>query len=194
MIVKICGITNPEDALAAVEGGAAALGFNFYPGSPRYISPEDAAHLLETLPAGVWKVGVFVDEPRKRVEQIAARLGLDIAQLHGRETPAEYPQGVRVWKAVRVAGEFKLPDWENSPAEALLIDGPASGQTFDWALAAGSVAKIVLAGGLDSGNVKAAIERARPWGVDVCSRIESAPGRKDHVKMAKFLKAALEAA
>lgn len=194
MIVKICGITNREDALAAVEGGAAALGFNFFPRSPRYISPEDAAPLLETVTSGVWKVGVFVDEPRERVAEMAARLGLDIAQLHGRETPAEYPQGVRVWKAVRVAGEFKLSDWENSPAEALLIDGPASGHTFDWALAAGSAAKIVLAGGLDSDNVKAAIERVRPWGVDVCSRIESAPGRKDHVKMAKFLKAALEAA
>lgn len=189
MMVKICGITNREDALAAVEGGAAALGFNFYPPSPRYIAPEQAAGMIAALPPGVWKVGVFVDEPAECVAETARRLGLDIAQLHGAETPDQYPPGVRVWKAFRVRGS--APDWSGCPAEAVLLDGPASGHSFDWTLAAAAGRRVILAGGLDADNVRQAIETVRPWGVDACSRIESEPGRKDPVKMAQFLKAAL---
>lgn len=195
MIVKICGITNLEDALAAVEGGAAALGFNFWPRSPRYIEPERAAAIAAALPPHVWKAGVFVDQPE--AASIAREAGLDIVQLHGAETPDVYPADFRVWKAARVEPGFDLAQWQDCPAEALLLDGPAgalyggSGATFDWRLARGGK-RIVLAGGLDASNVRAAIAEARPWGVDACSRLESAPGRKDRRKLATFLQAALE--
>jgi phosphoribosylanthranilate isomerase len=193
MMVKICGITNLEDALAAVEGGARALGFNFWPGSLRYIAPDAAQELISQLPAGVWKVGVFVDEKPARVAAIARETGLDVVQLHGREMAAEFPPGFRVWKAIRIGAQFDREALDQYPAEALLLDGVANGVTFDWALAAGIRRKVILAGGLDAANVGAAIDQARPWGVDACSRLESAPGRKDHAKMSQFLKAALSA-
>jgi len=189
MMVKICGIANREDALAAIAGGAAALGFNFYPASPRYITPAAAAAIVSGLPAAVWKVGVFVDEPAANIECIARQVGLDVAQLHGAETPAQYPRDIRVWKAIRVGYAFTIP--ETLSAEAVLLDGPASGQVFDWARVPRSGARLILAGGLDAENVRQAIAQVRPWGVDACSRLESSPGRKDHVKMAAFLKAAL---
>lgn len=196
MMVKICGITNLEDALAAVEGGAAALGFNFYPQSPRYIAPDRAAEIAAAAPASVWKVGVFVNEHPGRIERIAALAHLDVAQLHGDENESGYPATLRVWKALRVGPAFSLAALDAHPAEAILLDGPAgaayggTGKSFDWSLAAGSGKRIILAGGLDADNVRAAIAAARPWGVDACSRIESRPGRKDHVKMAQFLKEA----
>ncbi len=191
MMVKICGITNLEDAVAAVEGGASALGFNFWGRSPRYVTPETARNLIERLPATVWKVGVFVDDHAATVSRITREAGLDIVQLHGQETARSFPQGARVWKAVRIRGTFDIAQLDEYPAEAILLDGPANGETFDWAVAAGVSKKLIIAGGLDADNVKAAIEQAKPWGVDACSRLESAPGRKDHGKMAKFLKAAL---
>jgi phosphoribosylanthranilate isomerase len=191
MMVKICGITNVEDALAAIEGGAAALGFNFWPRSPRYVTPEAARKIIERLPATVWKAGVFVDEKADAVEETVREAGLDIAQLHGRETAADFPQGVRVWKAVRMGTSFDAAMLAEYPAEAVLLDGPANGVPFNWALAADASKKVIIAGGLDAGNVRRAIEQAQPWGVDACSRIESAPGKKDRRKMAEFLKAAL---
>jgi len=191
MMVKICGITNVEDALAAIEGGAAALGFNFWPRSPRYVRPEAARKMLERLPATVWKAGVFVDQTAGAVAEIVRETGLDIAQLHGRETAADFPVGVRVWKAIRIGASFDAAALAEYPAEAVLLDGPANGVPFDWTLAAGASRKVIIAGGLDAGNVRRAIEQARPWGVDACSCIESAPGKKDHRKMAEFLKAAL---
>ena len=196
MIVKICGITNREDALAAAAGGASALGFNFYHKSPRYIPPERAAEIIAELPVSVWKVGVFVNDPPHTVARVAREAGLDIVQLHGDEEPSEYPAGLRVWKAVRVDAGFSLAAWSRCPAEALLLDGPAgalfggAGHAFDWTAAAGAARRIVLAGGLGPDNVREAIAQARPWGVDACSRLESAPGRKDHMKMAQFLEAA----
>jgi len=192
MMVKICGITNREDALAAIDGGAAALGFNFYPPSPRYVSPDQAAAIADGLPPGVWKVGVFVDESPETVLRTAGRVGLDIAQLHGNEPPQRYPYGIRVWKAIRMRGAqaCSLPE---GPAEAVLLDGPASGQVFDWTRIPPGIGKLILAGGLDAGNVREAIEQVHPWGVDACSQIESSPGRKDRFKMEAFLKAALEA-
>jgi phosphoribosylanthranilate isomerase len=193
MMVKICGITNREDALAAIDGGAAALGFNFYPASPRYIPPDEAAAITEGLPPRVWKVGVFVDESPAAVLRTAMQAGLDIAQLHGGEWPEQYPPGIRVWKAIRVRDGQMPATWPSGAAEAVLLDGPASGQVFDWARAPHGVAKLILAGGLDADNVQEAIAQVHPWGVDACSRIESSPGRKDHTKMAAFLKAALEA-
>jgi phosphoribosylanthranilate isomerase len=200
MMVKICGITNREDALAAIDGGAAALGFNFYPASPRYIAPDEAAAVAATLPASVWKVGVFVDESPETVLRIAGQVGLDIAQLHGSESPQQYPRGMRVWKAIRMVGQdFSLPT--AGPAEAVLVDGPASGRIFDWTRLrrpgrppqAEGLPHVILAGGLDAGNVREAIEQVHPWGVDACSQLESSPGRKDRFKMAAFLKAALAA-
>jgi len=204
MILKVCGITNQADATAAVEAGANALGFNFYPRSPRYIAPERAAEIA--TPADVRRVGVFVNERRERVEDAARVARLGAAQLHGDEGTADYLEGVAVWKGVRVTAEFDLERWEECPAEALLLDGPAgemyggSGKSFDWsALAAKKTKKagqdarptrIILAGGLDASNVARAIALAHPWGVDACSRIESAPGKKDLKKMLAFLEAA----
>jgi phosphoribosylanthranilate isomerase len=193
MMVKICGITKLEDAVAAIEGGASALGFNFYPKSPRYIAPDCAAGMIAKLPASVWKVGVFVNESPERITDLARHVGLDIVQLVGQ---AIRLSGLRVWQTAYVDENFRLADIEHDPAEAILLDAPAgqayggTGQTFDWSRAAGSTRRIILAGGLDAGNVRQAIAAAQPWGVDICSRIESSPGRKDHVKMAQFLKEA----
>lgn len=197
MMVKICGITNREDALAAIEGGAAALGFNFYPKSPRYVTPEDAALIARKLPASVWKVGVFVGEPAARIEEIALLLGLDVAQVHGDVPPEHLPRQLRVWKAFRVDSSFHPSLLDPYPVEALLLDTPSAalhggtGRTFDWTIARDLGRRIVLAGGLDASNVRDAIRAVRPWGVDACSRLESSPGRKDHKKMIEFLKAAL---
>jgi phosphoribosylanthranilate isomerase len=194
MVVKICGITNPEDAAAAVEGGATAIGFNFWPRSPRYIAPEEAARI--TSREGIRRVGVFVNEAPARIEEIGRLVRLDVAQLHGDENPAGYPAGLAVWKAARVTAGFDLSAFDDSPAEALVLDGPAgqlyggSGQTFDWSVAAVVRKRIILAGGLDGSNVARAVAAAHPWGVDACSRLESAPGKKDHRKMNEFLQAA----
>jgi len=192
-MVKICGITNREDARAAIEGGARALGFNFWPGSPRYITPERARELIGGLAADVWKVGVFVNERAETIATVANDVGLDVVQLHGRETAGDFPAGLRVWKAIRIGADFDRTALGEYPAEALLLDGTANGVTFDWRLAAGIPGKVIVAGGLDAANVARAIDQARPWGVDACSRLESSPGKKDHAKMAQFLKAALSA-
>jgi phosphoribosylanthranilate isomerase len=191
VFVKICGLTDLEDTLAAAEGGATAAGFNFYPGSPRFIAPEALAAWIGQVPTGMWKVGVFVNEPVARVMAISKKLGLDVAQLHGKETPADVPAGMRVWKAARIVDGYDFSALDAFQTEALLLDGPASGIPFDWNVAAGQRRKIVLAGGLAIDNVRQAIERVRPWGVDVCSRIESAPGKKDHARMKRFIQTVL---
>jgi phosphoribosylanthranilate isomerase len=193
MILKICGITNQGDADAAIAAGATAIGFNFYPKSPRYIAPELAARIMTS---GVRRVGVFVNEPAARIAGIANVAALDVAQLHGDETAGEYPSGIAVWKALRVSPNFDFSQWNESPAEALLLDGPAAelyggaGHTFDWTLARNTRHRIVVAGGLDASNVARAVALAHPWGVDSCSRIECSPGKKDHMKMIEFLHAA----
>jgi phosphoribosylanthranilate isomerase len=127
---------------------------------------------------------VFVNEPG--VLETARIAGLDVVQLHGDEPPSAIPASIRAWKAFRVTESFSMSALDAYPTEAVLLDGPApgTGQSFDWALAAGS-------GSLDDTNVKRAIEAARPWGVDACSKLEVSPGRKDHAKLARFLKAAL---
>jgi phosphoribosylanthranilate isomerase len=191
MIVKICGITNLEDAVAAVDCGADAIGFNFYPKSPRCVTPESALEIGSRLPAHVWKVGVFVNEPD--VPNIARRAALDVVQLHGDETVA--PTDIRVWKAFPISPAFDpavLAQWD---VEAFLFDSPSehyggSGRTFDWSHARVKERRVIVAGGLDASNVVVAIEAARPWGVDTCSRIEASPGRKDKIKMAAFIAAA----
>jgi len=197
MIVKICGITNLEDAVRACAEGATAIGFNFYRASPRYIPPERAAE-IPTAP-GIRRVGVFVNETRETVERLARIANLDVVQLHGDEAPADHPAGLAVWKAARVSSAFHPRTFLGWPIEALLLDGPAgaayggSGKSFEWSLAASCPLPVILAGGLDAGNVAQAIAEAHPWGVDACSRIESAPGKKDPIKMTEFLRAAREA-
>lgn len=193
--IKVCGITNQEDADRAVAGGATALGFNFYLPSPRYIAPERAAGIAS--PSGVRRAGIFVDEDRARVDEIARIAALDVAQLHGEETSAEYPSTVCVWKAARLKPDSDLTQYDLVPAEALLLDGPASGVSFKWRAVAHQLRvcfqrphRIILAGGLDASNVAEAVAFMHPWGVDACSRIESAPGKKDHKKMTEFLQAA----
>lgn len=189
MFVKICGITNREDALAAVEAGARAIGFVFAACSPRAAKPADIEPWISEIPAQIWKVGVFVDERPEIIEEIAARLKLDIVQLHGSETPAQHPRDIRIWRAFRVrTAEDRVADY---PAEAILIDGPA----FDWSRAAAFSPPLILAGGLNPDNVAGAIARVRrhcePWAVDVASGVEAAPGRKDHARMKEFIQAAL---
>jgi phosphoribosylanthranilate isomerase len=187
MFVKICGITNREDALAAVDAGARALGFIFYPPSPRCVTAAQLEPWIGEVPAHVWKVGVFVDEGPELIEQIAVQLRLDIAQLHGAETPDLHPRAIRIWKAFRVANKrTQIPDY---PAEAILIDGSA----YDWSNTAHFTRPLILAGGLNPQNVREAIARAavKPWAVDVASGVESSPGRKDHARMKQFIEAAL---
>ena len=193
MMVKICGITRAEDALAAVEAGASALGFNFYAASPRYLTPAAAAAIAEQLPARAVKVGVFVNEAPASVAAIARAVKLDVVQLHGGEAPA----GFRYWRACRVSADAVLDVESATGAEAILLDTAVpgmhggTGRSFAWPLARIEGWRVIVAGGLDAGNVAEAIRIARPWGVDACSRIESAPGRKDHKKMTDFIQAAL---
>jgi phosphoribosylanthranilate isomerase len=190
MFVKICGITNREDALAAVDAGARGLGFIFVSASPRHVTVAHLEPWINEIPAEIWKVGVFVDEAPDEIERICVHVGLDIAQLHGCETPDRHPRGIRLWKAFRVKdARATVPDYPE--AEAILIDGEA----YDWTRTAHFTRPLILAGGLDENNVRDRIERAKrfkqPWGVDVASGIESSPGRKDHARMKKFIEAAL---
>ncbi len=192
MMVKICGITNREDALVAVEAGASALGFNFYRESPRYVSPTGASMIAAKIPANVWRVGIFVNEAPETIARIAVDTGLDVAQLYG----TSEARGLRVWRAIQANGSL-VSHLNDELVEALLLDTPSeklhggTGAPFDWALAKGLPKKVVIAGGLDATNVRKAIEQAEPWGVDACSRLEKSPGLKDHAKVREFVKAAL---
>ncbi|MBN8730956.1 MAG: phosphoribosylanthranilate isomerase [Acidobacteria bacterium] len=191
MLVKVCGITSVEDARDAVAAGATALGFNFFAKSPRFVEPEALAEWVDEVPRDVVRVGVFVNESAAHVAEVVEQCRLDVAQLHGDATVVD----VRTWLARSVDGGFRAEDLTEEP-EAWLLDAPAgalhggTGTTFDWALVRGLQQRIVLAGGLDGGNVARAIEVAQPWGVDACSRLESAPGRKDRAKVAAFVTAA----
>jgi phosphoribosylanthranilate isomerase len=193
MMVKICGITNRDDAMAAVEAGASAIGFNFYRESPRYLSPSGASLIAEKIPANVWKVGIFVSERAESISKIALHVGLDVAQLYG----LSEARGIRVWRACRSDDDINS-GLKDDRVEALLLDSPSeheyggTGRTFDWKRAKGLAKNTVIAGGLDASNVHRAIEEACPWGVDACSRLEKSPGLKDHEKMREFIKAALQ--
>ena len=202
--IKICGITNEKDALAAAKFGADALGFIFA-SSPRRISAERAREIIKVLPPSVQTVGVFVDEDPKMVSSIAAMCDLDFLQLHGGES-LDYCKGFdrRVIKAVRLQ---RRDDLENLSkyihvVDALLLDTyvpnklGGTGITFDWQLAveARRYGRIILAGGLNPENVAAAIRMVRPYAVDASSGLEQSPGAKDHEKMAKFISEAMQAA
>jgi phosphoribosylanthranilate isomerase len=185
MMVKVCGITRREDAQAAVESGASALGFVFYPPSPRYVSPTRAAELGDGLP--VLKVGVFQGESAESIETVMQKAKLDVAQIYGSETP----QGIRIWRAFRIVDG--LGAFAGNAQEPVLLDGPVNGIPFDWSLAKSIGLNIIVAGGLDASNVASAIQAVHPWGVDASSKLESSPGIKDHSKVREFVKAALKA-
>jgi len=198
--IKICGITNLEDALLAAELGADALGFIFYPKSPRKVAPETAREIIAQLPPFVASVGVFVDEAAAVVQELAARVGLDWVQLHGQESP-EYCRnlGRKVIKGFRIQDEdsLRLLAGYQGAAQALLLDTYKKGQVggtgevFDWYLSrkAKPYGRIILAGGLTPENVAQAIAAARPQAVDAASGTEAAPGRKDPAKLRAFFAA-----
>jgi phosphoribosylanthranilate isomerase len=196
--IKICGITNQEDALMAVEAGADALGFVFFQGSPRYISPKQAADIIRSLPPFVHAVGLFVNEKPETVNAIADQCGLDLVQLHGDETPG-YCDAIkrRIIKAFRVKDASSLDEMMNYRVAASLLDAwsPAArggtGTTFNWEIAAKAAAlnTIILAGGLTPENVAEAIAMVNPYAVDVSSGVESSPGKKDAGLVTSFIRA-----
>jgi phosphoribosylanthranilate isomerase len=196
LFVKICGITSEADALLAVGMGANAVGFIFAP-SPRQMAPSAVADIVKRLPYGIVTVGVFRDEARQRVVDIANQIGLSAVQLHGVES-IEDTQWIRSrtrWtiKAFS-AGHRNIERFGEYGAQTLLIDGanPGSGELFDWRLAEGVVdpTRLIVSGGLRPENVGAAIEHLHPWGVDVASGVEASPGVKDPGKLRAFIAAA----
>jgi len=198
--VKICGITNLTDALASVEAGADALGLMFYDASPRKVSTAVAANIARQVPPFVLKVGVFVNALEELVVRAIGECGLNLVQFHGDETP-EYCQrfSVMTMKAFRVRDQESLRALPNYRTDAFLLDSHVAGkpggtgEKFNWELAveAKKFGKpIFLAGGLTPENVMAAVRQVRPYGVDVSSGVESAPGRKDIAKVQAFVTAA----
>lgn len=202
--VKICGITNLEDALLSAKFGADALGFNFYEKSPRYISPGKAREIIEKLPKAILKVGVFVNESLEKIIETASIAKLDTLQLHGEETPefaSELKQktNLEIIKAFRVSPEFKPEDVLQYEVDAILLDAYSSiehggtGHTFDWRITdkvkelTSNNIKIYLAGGLSHNNVASAISLRKPYAVDACSKIEFENGKKDKVKLINFI-------
>ena len=203
-LVKVCGITNLEDALAALEAGADMLGFNFYARSPRYVTPSDARRIIERMPEGLTCVGVFVNEPSPDdVLEIARESGVTSVQLHGDET-AEFCRALAeftIIKALRVGKDYNVESATAFETDAVLLDAyrpdafGGTGHTFDWSLARATreaVPRLFLAGGLKPSNVAAAIESVAPFAVDVCSGVETSPGRKSFQLMRDFVAAVRE--
>jgi phosphoribosylanthranilate isomerase len=196
--VKICGITRLEDALLAASLGADALGFNLWPGSKRHVDADTARAIVDRLPPFVTPVGVFVNQPPTTVLALAAQAGVQVVQLHGDESWDDvngYP--IPAVKAVRLAGRESLRDLHRYRVRALLLDAPSpgyggSGAACDWALAREVAERttVLLAGGLTPDNVAEAIRAVRPWGVDVASGVESAPGVKDPDRLRRFIECA----
>jgi phosphoribosylanthranilate isomerase len=197
--VKICGITNTADALAAIEAGANLLGFNFYEKSPRRVDEAEAARIRAQLPKKVKAVGIFVNTPPVEAAALCKSLKLHAAQLHGDETPgdvAELAVSLPVFKAFRVEPDFPLATLDEYPeAYAFLFDAAHTGQyggtghTTDWDVARRATVgrRIILAGGLKVENVAAAVRIVRPYGIDVASGVESEPGKKDHGRLREFI-------
>ncbi len=194
--VKVCGITRLEDALACVEAGVDAVGFNFWPGSKRHLPVARAAEIAAALPAGVLRVGVFVRAVPEQVRAVVADVGLGAVQLHGDEDPADYAGvGAPLWQVLRI--DSALPESVSAQAAELLLDARVdgfggSGRSFDWSLAHGARRFGVpfwVAGGLSPGNVGEAVRRAAPVGVDVASGVESSPGVKDPALVRAFVAA-----
>ena len=201
--VKICGMTNAEDARVAVEAGADALGFVFYRKSPRWVDTEVVKRIVQELPPFVLAVGVFVNEDAKAVRDLMDECGLSLAQLHGEET-ASYCQalGRPVLRAIRLQNRgdlLPLAEYQGrSSVRGFLVDAfsekayGGTGEVVDWTLAAeaAGVSPILLAGGLTPENVTEAIRQVRPYGVDVSSGVEANPGKKSHDKVRAFIRAA----
>ncbi len=202
--VKVCGITNIEDALKAVEYGADTLGFNFYPPSPRYLFPDQAQTILAKLPPQVCRVAVFVNEAREKVTDILNQLhlldgdqALSGVQFHGDED-GEYCRGwgLKVIKAIRVRGPESLLGLYDFPADLFLLDSwsegyGGSGAQFRWSWIEDlDPSRLILSGGLDLNNIQQAVTQIRPFGIDVCSGVEAKPGIKDYGKLKEFIDAA----
>jgi phosphoribosylanthranilate isomerase len=199
--VKICGITNLEDALLSAGFGVDALGFNFYEKSPRYISPEKARGITDRLPEGVLKVGVFANEQLDKIIETAEIARLDAIQLHGDESTEFISRmrdrtNVKIIKALRVTPEFEPEESVGYDADAILLDAfspdelGGTGDTFDWKIAArvsAMIPRLYLAGGLKPENVYTAIEAVRPYAVDACSGLEAGKGKKDPGKVEMFI-------
>lgn len=197
--VKICGITNLEDALAALFSGASAIGFVFYDKSPRYIKPQQAKNISLILPKKIKRVGVFVNEDAAKVKKIARLCNLDMLQFHGQESPGYCRKfkGYKVIKAFRINNKEDLEGVSRYKTFAYLFDSfsrtklGGTGKKFNWKILAQTAKMepvVFLSGGLAIGNVKKAIKLAKPDWVDVSSSLESKPGKKDHKKIQEFMK------
>jgi len=194
--IKICGITNIDDAMASVDLGADALGFNFYKKSPRYIEPEKAAEIIAQLPPFIVPVAVFVNEREEKIREALTASCIHGVQFHGDETP-EFCQrfGNHVIKAFQVKDKESLKHMSHYRVSAYLLDSyredlrGGTGETFDWHLAvvAKTFGKIILAGGLNPDNVAEAVKLVQPYGVDVAGGVEREKGCKDHAKLKKFI-------
>jgi phosphoribosylanthranilate isomerase len=204
--VKVCGITNWADANIALSAGANALGFNFYPPSPRYIPPSHARAIVSRMPPGVDAVGVFVNAPFAEANEIGLAIDLDVLQLHGEETPEEVAEFSESWpliKAFRVTPEFRSEQLEpyRKHTDFFLLDGfsddarGGTGNTFDWSVASSAkqFGRIFLSGGLTPENVGDAVRTVRPFAVDVCSGVEASPGKKDAARVREFIRIVKEA-
>ena len=195
--VKVCGMTSLKDALVAVEGGADAVGFIFYKKSPRSVTMKTVREIVLELPPFVDTVGVFVDETAEQINKIADYCNLDIIQLHGDESPT-FCKKIRrkVIKAFRIKDMQSVKKISNFQVSGFLLDTfseklhGGTGKVFDWnlALPAKKFGPVIMAGGLTPNNVQQAVRQIRPYGVDVCSGVESEPGIKDHKKVRAFLK------
>lgn len=197
MKVKVCGITCYEDASMALDQGVDALGFNFFPRSPRYVDPAEARRILRRLPPFLAAVGLFVNASAKEAAKIAGTAGVQILQLHGNESP-EYCRQLTGWpliKALRIGSEPVEENLSEFPVRAFLLDAKddalfgGTGKSFDWSRATEirSLRPIILAGGLKPENVGEAIRIVKPYAVDVCSGVERAPGKKDAGKLNEFM-------
>lgn len=197
--IKICGITNLDDALAAVDAGADALGFNFYKPSPRYVAPETAREIIGQLPQNILTVGVFVNETRPQsAEDLATDAGVTAIQLHGDESPS-YCRDLKdryIIKALAAGPDFDTQRAAEYDVEAILLDTKdgalrgGTGRVFDWSIAQRvrrTVPKLFLAGGLSLQNIEDAIRSVDPYGVDACSALEETRGKKNHERMRAFV-------
>jgi len=198
--IKICGITNLDDAMAAVDFGADALGFVFFKESPRFISYKNAAVVIKSLPSFITTIGVFVDEKPKEIEKITDTTGIDVIQLHGSEPPEMCNLSRRIIKAIRVKSLESLDPliYYRDIVSVFLLDTftpnvfGGTGQIFNWDIAveAKQFGRIILSGGLTPDNISNAVTRVKPYGVDVSSGVESEKGKKDHKKMKLFIERA----